>query len=103
MADNLEMQELSFRHDKRAAAAAPEAYERLLQDALFGDQTNFTRWSELADTWRYVDNIIAGWAAAKSPMLSYPVGTMGPQEAFSLLAKAGHQWFWQPTHILMAD
>ncbi|MBF5066515.1 glucose-6-phosphate dehydrogenase, partial [Salmonella enterica subsp. enterica serovar Istanbul] len=44
----IEPDELRYRHDPEAAAAAPEAYERLINNVLEGDQTNFTHWSELS-------------------------------------------------------
>lgn len=100
--NDLEQNELIYRHDKVAAAAAPEAYERLLQDALAGNQTNFSRWRELADTWRYVDVILNAWAKSNQ-MATYSAGTMGPQAAFDLLQADGNAWFWQPTHVRLAD
>ncbi|WP_225048885.1 glucose-6-phosphate dehydrogenase [Lacticaseibacillus kribbianus] len=95
-------QNLDFRHDKKAAQAAPEAYERLIGDALHGDQTNFNHWVELAATWRYIDVILAAWAK-DDQMPTYAAGTMGPKAAFDLLQRDGHDWFWQPTRIQMAD
>ncbi|WP_461214345.1 glucose-6-phosphate dehydrogenase [Lacticaseibacillus sp. GG6-2] len=99
---DLMAEELRYRHDERLAKNAPEAYERLIQDALQGDQTNFTRWTELAKTWQYVDQILAAWQNDTS-MPTYPAGTMGPKVAFDLLARDGNEWFWQPTHVKMAD
>ncbi|WP_179395973.1 glucose-6-phosphate dehydrogenase [Lacticaseibacillus absianus] len=98
----LEPEELRFRHDPAAAKAAPEAYERLINDALHGDQTNFNHWNELAQTWRYVDVILAAWAKDET-MPTYAAGTMGPDAATALLERDGHHWFWQPTRIQMAD
>ncbi|MFD1485774.1 glucose-6-phosphate dehydrogenase [Lacticaseibacillus baoqingensis] len=95
-------EELRFRHDERAAKAAPEAYERLIQDALQGNQTNFTRWTELSQTWQFVDTIIAAWQTTTA-MPTYPAGTMGPKEATELLARDGNQWVWQPTRVQLAD
>ncbi|WP_125705334.1 glucose-6-phosphate dehydrogenase [Lacticaseibacillus daqingensis] len=94
--------ELAFRHDPAAAKSAPEAYERLINDVLHGDQTNFNHWNELAQTWRFVDVILAAWAKDKT-MPTYAAGTMGPQAAKDLLARDGAEWFWQPTRIQMAD
>ncbi|WP_461225840.1 glucose-6-phosphate dehydrogenase [Lacticaseibacillus suihuaensis] len=100
--NDLTPENLDFRHDKKAAQAAPEAYERLIEDALVGDQTNFNHWTELAATWRYIDVILAAWAKDDT-MPTYPAGTMGPKAAFELLQQDGHDWFWQPTRIQMAD
>jgi glucose-6-phosphate 1-dehydrogenase len=100
--NDLTSEELRFRHDERATKAAPEAYERLIQDALEGNQTNFTRWTELAQTWQFVDAIIAAWHTTTA-MPTYPAGTMGPKAASELLARDGNHWVWQPTHVQLAD
>lgn len=99
---SLQQQVLRFEHDQEASANQPEAYERLLQNALEGDQTNFASWKELAPTWRFADAILAAWAKDDT-MPTYPAGTMGPTEAAALLERDGHQWFWQPSRIQMAD
>ncbi|WP_390404996.1 glucose-6-phosphate dehydrogenase [Lacticaseibacillus jixiensis] len=100
--NDLMPEELRYRHDERAAKTAPEAYERLIQDALHGDQTNFTRWTELAKTWQFTDTILAAWQH-DSTMPTYPAGSMGPKEAFDLLAQDGNEWIWQPTRVQLAD
>ncbi|KRM86835.1 glucose-6-phosphate dehydrogenase [Lacticaseibacillus thailandensis] len=84
---------LNFRHDANAIANAPEAYEHLLQDALAGNQTNFTRWHELKATWQYVDKIRQAWDAS-DVMPTYKSGSMGPDAAAALLAKYGDHWSW---------
>lgn len=82
---------LSFRYDQSAIDAAPEAYERLIQDALFGDQTNFTRWQEQDATWHYIDVIRQAWDD-DAPLATYAAGSHGPQEADDLLARDGFAW-----------
>ncbi|MFD1431293.1 glucose-6-phosphate dehydrogenase [Lacticaseibacillus yichunensis] len=101
-AQSLMPEELHYQHDAQVTARAPEAYERLIENALEGDQTNFTNWHELAQTWRFVDVIESAWRK-DSTMLTYTPGSMGPREASQLLAKTGSSWYWQPTRIQMAD
>lgn len=98
----IEPDELRYRHDPEAAAAAPEAYERLINNVLEGDQTNFTHWSELSASWHFIDAIQAAWSQEPN-MPTYPAATMGPQAAFDLLARDGREWFWQPHRVQMAD
>ncbi len=89
--------DLDFRHSARATANSPEAYERLLLDALNGDSTNFTHWDELAQTWRFADVIEQAWAqepAADFP--NYVSGSMGPKAADELLARDGAKWVFDP-------
>ena len=76
------------------AAALPEAYERLLLDALHGDATLFARADEIELAWGIIDPILASWTAPDAPPLTrYAPGTWGPAEADALLAREGRAWF----------
>src|SRR5690606_40747367 len=57
------------------------AYERLLVDALKGNQTLFVRDDEVEAAWAWIDSISAAWASAATPVLPYPAGSWGPGEA----------------------
>ncbi len=74
----------------------PEAYERLLHDAVRGDSTYFARWDEVALAWRFVDRIAEAWAETPSDLETYPAGTWGPDGAVELLQGEGHRWW--PVH-----
>ncbi|VDG19725.1 glucose-6-phosphate dehydrogenase [Lactiplantibacillus mudanjiangensis] len=87
---------LSYRHDSKMMANTPEAYERLMHDAIDGDATNFTHWDEVAQSWKIVDVIRQAWDQDQTPVPTYAAGTMGPKEAFDLVAADGNEWVWQP-------
>jgi glucose-6-phosphate 1-dehydrogenase len=87
---------LSYRHDAAFLDNSPEAYEKLFLDALHGDGTNFSHWEEARRAWELIDVIRNAWDAENKAPEAYPVGTMGPQCAFDLLKKDGHQWRWAP-------
>jgi glucose-6-phosphate 1-dehydrogenase len=70
----------------------PEAYERLLLDALIGDPTLFIRTDEVRFAWHIVDPILTAWEEDRAPLVSYVAGTWGPKEADDLLAGDGRQW-----------
>jgi len=71
----------------------PDAYERLLLDALAGDASLFTRSDEIEQAWRLIDPIVAAWASPQAPPLSfYEAGTWGPAEADAFMARDGRQW-----------
>jgi glucose-6-phosphate 1-dehydrogenase len=71
----------------------PEAYERLLLDALQGDAALFTRSDEIETLWGIIDPILKGWeSAAAPPVASYERGSWGPAEADGLLARDQHYW-----------
>lgn len=71
----------------------PEAYERLLLEALDGDASLFTRADEIEAAWRAIDPVINGWADRSHPKLAtHQKGEWGPQAATDLLARDGHRW-----------
>ena len=70
----------------------PEAYERLLLDALIGDPTLFIRSDEVEQSWRIVDPILEQWAADETAVPTYKPGSWGPSEADRLLDEVDRQW-----------
>lgn len=71
----------------------PEAYERLLLDAMLGDRTLFIRGDEVEAAWRIVTEILEGWACEDLESLpSYEAGSWGPDEASKLLEHDGREW-----------
>jgi len=63
----------------------PEAYERLILDAMLGDATLFTRADEIEEQWALVDAIVAAWRRDKPSFPNYPAGTWGPKAAQELI------------------
>jgi glucose-6-phosphate 1-dehydrogenase len=73
--------------------AIPEAYERLLLDAIQGDASLFTRADEVETAWSLIDPILQTWETHQTPPLaSYKPGSWGPIEAYDLLARDGRRW-----------
>ncbi len=71
----------------------PDAYERLLLDAILGDPSLFARSDGIENAWRFIDPIIASWESdAASPPATYQRGSWGPAEADELLVQTGHAW-----------
>ena len=71
----------------------PEAYERLLQDALGGDASLFIRSDHIEEAWRIVAPLLQAWELpGTSPGHTYEPGSWGPEAADALLAQDGHQW-----------
>ncbi len=70
----------------------PEAYERLLLDAMRGDATLFTRADEVDEQWAIVDAIVALWQRDRPAFPNYPAGTWGPPSADALLHRDGRSW-----------
>ena len=83
--------QMEFKYGTTFLGDSPEAYERLLHDALLGDATLFTRADEVEEEWRIVDPILQAWRSAPAPAL-YEAGSQGPPEADELLAVRGRTW-----------
>ena len=70
----------------------PEAYERLILDALLGDATLFTRADEVDEQWALVDAIVAPWAREAPSFPNYEAGTWGPDQAGDFMERDGRKW-----------
>jgi glucose-6-phosphate 1-dehydrogenase len=82
---------MEFQYGTAFLSQSPEAYERLITDAMRGDATLFTRNDEVEAQWRICDPIVSAWATTPGPLASYEAGSQGPKEADGLL-RDGHRW-----------
>jgi glucose-6-phosphate 1-dehydrogenase len=82
---------MEFLYGTAFLSQSPEAYERLILDAMRGEATLFTRNDEVEAQWRICDPIVSAWAARAVRLPQYAAGSQGPQEANELLLE-GHQW-----------
>jgi glucose-6-phosphate 1-dehydrogenase len=94
---------MEFLYGTSFLSQSPEAYERLIMDAMRGDPTLFTRNDEVEAQWQICDPIVKYWAptdpAAGGPAVKrvggglpqYPAGSQGPPEAAGIL-REGHSW-----------
>jgi glucose-6-phosphate 1-dehydrogenase len=76
-----------------ATLSQPTAYERLLLDAIRGDQTLFARTDGIDASWTFVTKILHAWSKGKSHVYEYALGTWGPKEAQDLIENDGRHWF----------
>jgi glucose-6-phosphate 1-dehydrogenase len=84
---------MDFRYGSTFGGSGPEAYERLILDAMLGDPTLFARADEVTAAWRLVTPIHEAWANKPPPTFpNYPAGTWGPREADELIARDGRAW-----------
>jgi glucose-6-phosphate 1-dehydrogenase len=89
----LEPVQFEFDYGKSFHQALPDAYERLLLDALRGDGTLFMRSDELEAAWEFVTPILEAWREAPPPEFpNYAAGTWGPAEAHSLAEGCPGGW-----------
>src|SRR5438477_1853342 len=85
---------MDFHYGTSFGKASPEAYERLLLDAMSGDATLFARRDEVEEAWAFIDPIEEAWHAKKDApeLFFYPAGSWGPEAADDLLAGDGRAW-----------
>jgi glucose-6-phosphate 1-dehydrogenase len=83
---------MDFLYGQTFTRDTPEAYERLILDALRGDPTLFTRADEVEQAWRIVDPVIAAWQRGDVPLDPYPAGSTGPASAEALIEADGRRW-----------
>jgi glucose-6-phosphate 1-dehydrogenase len=82
---------MDFDYCSAFGAESPEAYQRLLLDAMLGDATLFARRDEVEAAWTLITPILDAWAAGGEPEL-YPAGSWGPKGADDLLTREGRSW-----------
>jgi len=90
----IEPVKMDFHYGTSFGKASPEAYERLLLDAMCGDATLFARRDEVEGAWRFIDLIESAWHnhPTPPPICTYESGSWGPAEADALLARDGRAW-----------
>ncbi len=76
---------MEFLYGTAFLSESPEAYERLIIDAMRGDATLFTRNDEVEAQWRVCDPVVKAWEQLAGPLPQYPAGSQGPTESEQLL------------------
>lgn len=84
--------QMDFAYQDAFTTSLPEAYERLLLDALRGDSTLFMQSDELEACWRLVTPVLEAWEADPAGPELYEAGTWGPEGANKLLNQEGRRW-----------
>ena len=85
---------MDFLYGSYFGGKSPEAYERLILDAILGDSTLFIRGDEVEASWARIDRLLEGWGSQdpSRPLPEYASGTWGPSEADVMLARDGRTW-----------
>jgi glucose-6-phosphate 1-dehydrogenase len=88
----IEPVKMDFHYGTSFGKATPEAYERLLLDAMSGDATLFARRDEVEEAWTFVDGIEEAWKTRTDDLAFYEAGSWGPAAADELAARHGVTW-----------
>lgn len=83
---------MDFRYGSSFGVPSPEAYERLLLDAMSGDSTLFTRRDEVEAAWTLMTDVLEGWQKSEVPPAQYAAGSWGPVEAERLFDGCASSW-----------
>jgi glucose-6-phosphate 1-dehydrogenase len=88
--------DMSFQYEQDFGKnSLPDAYERLILDALQGDAALFTRSDEIELAWSLIDPILAGWQGRHAPSLAfYESNTWGPSKAEEFIQADGREWHY---------
>ncbi len=89
---NIQPVKMDFPYGGSFGDSSPDAYERLLHDAIADDSTLFLRGDEVECTWALTDSIRAGWETNRAEPAFYEAGSWGPREADEMLERDGRQW-----------
>jgi glucose-6-phosphate 1-dehydrogenase len=89
---HIEPVKMDFHYGTSFGKATPEAYERLLLDAMSGDATLFARRDEVEEAWAFVDGIEEAWKTRTDDLAFHSAGSWGPAAAAELAARHGVTW-----------
>jgi glucose-6-phosphate 1-dehydrogenase len=83
---------MDFRYGTSFGVNPPEAYERLLLDAMLGDSTLFTRSDSVDAAWEVLTPVLDGWTEGASALQFYEAGSWGPDRSTGLIERDGREW-----------
>ena len=87
---NIRPAKLAFDYKEHFQKPTPEAYQRLLQDVVQGDQSLFIRSDEVEESWRWADALRT--AMQGTPVHEYPRNTWGPAASNGLFGECEGRW-----------
>ena len=83
---------LAFKYHDVFGGEPPEAYERLLLDAIHGDPTLYSRGDWIEQAWQLTQPVLDHWTRTSGSLPQYEAGSWGPAEADAFIAREGGKW-----------
>lgn len=83
---------MDFSYGSSFGIPTPEAYERLILDAILGEATLYPRRDEIEAGWTFITRILKGWEKQNTPVVEYPAGSTGPELAKLLIGRENRRW-----------
>jgi glucose-6-phosphate 1-dehydrogenase len=91
--ENIQSVKMDFDYEDSFKSQAPDAYERLILDAMLGDSTLFTRSDEVEAQWGLITPVTDAWQGGNGSFIElYRAGTWGPKEADDFMTADGRKW-----------
>lgn len=91
--ENIQSVKMDFDYEDSFKSQAPDAYERLILDAMLGDSTLFTRSDEVEAQWGLITPVTEAWQSGNGSFIElYRAGTWGPKEADDFMTADGRKW-----------
>ena len=90
--NQIERVQMDFCYSQKGGDVHPDAYERVLVDAMRGDKTLFATSEEVLAAWRVVENVVQVWASNSDGIETYAKGSWGAKRADELAEQAGTSW-----------
>lgn len=89
--------DLDYCQDCGYKGNSPEAYERLILEAINDNKSLFTRWDELESSWRFIDSLCEARKGQKLNYPNYTAGKRAPEDAYELIQQDGRSWWKEST------
>jgi len=98
-ASEIEQVQLDFCYTDMLNASHPDAYERVLVDAMRGDRSLFATSDEVLSCWRISEPVLTAWSEDGFPLSVYENNSWGPETADRMIQAAGLEWL-SDTHTV---
>jgi glucose-6-phosphate 1-dehydrogenase len=90
--DDLQPVNMEFRYQTSFDGIQPDAYERVLVDAIMGDQSLFATSAEVLKCWEILEPVLVSWQQSDDHLHTYAKGSWGPEAASELAKEYGSDW-----------
>ena len=95
---------MDFHYSDLTDHTLPDAYQRLLLDAIIGDSTLYARADGVEAAWAFIDPILAAWKNdGPDKIYGYPAGSWGPKETADLFDSSEIDWRYPCKNLTNED
>ena len=99
LTDELQSVNMDFCYQTAFKEVQPDAYEKVLVDAIMGDQSLFATSDEVLQCWKILQPILSTWEKNSKKLYEYNKGTWGPEKANKFAKNHGCEWLMNTSHV----